>query len=543
MLRLLVFSLLFAAAARPSNLVAADKPNVVFILCDDLGYGDVKCLNPEGKIATPHMDSIAAHGMKFTDAHSSSAVCTPTRYGVMTGRYNWRSRLQSFVLGGLSPRLIENDRLTVASMLKQQGYRTGCVGKWHLGMIWAVLPGKEVTDLGIETPEQVNNVDYGAPITQGPTSVGFDSYFGISASLDMVPYCYIENDRVTALPTETMKLAMNKGGAEQTYTREGPGAPGFKGEDVLPTFTRKAIQFITDSTAGEGKKQPFFLYMPLNSPHTPILPSAAWRGKSGLNLYADFVMETDDAIGQLIAALEKQGVLENTLFIVTSDNGCSPSADYPTLLAKGHNPSGVYRGTKADIYDGGHRVPFLVQWPAVVKAGGTYSHPVCLLDFMATCADALGVKLPDNAAEDSVSFLPALRGEAGPVRDTIVHHSIHGSFSIRQGDWKLCLAPGSAGWSEPRPGKEAKDAPRVQLFDLGKDPSEQTNVQQEHPEIVARLTSLLEKQVADGRSTPGTPQRNTAEPDVMKGTKPFVPPNRGQRKPGAGQGAKGKKPV
>lgn len=507
------------------HAAAAAKPNVVFILCDDLGTGDVKCYNPEGKIATPHMDAIAERGMKFTDAHSSSAVCTPTRYGVMTGRYNWRSRLQSFVLGGLSPRLIEKDRMTVASFLRDQGYKTACIGKWHLGMDWVVLPGKEVTELRIESPDQVNNVDYAQPIKNGPTSVGFDYYFGISASLDMVPYCFIENDRVTALPTETMKLAMNKGGPEQTYTREGPGAPGFKGEDVLPMFTRRAVQFITHAVANNEKgDKPFFLYLPLNSPHTPILPSKEWQGKSGLNLYADFVMETDDAIGQVVDALKQQGVMENTMVIVTSDNGCSPSANYPALLAKGHNPSAAYRGTKADIYDGGHRVPFLVQWPAVVKGGTVYDKPVCLVDFMATCADALSVKLPDNAAEDSVSLMPALRGGKEPVRDTIVHHSIHGSFSIRQGNWKLCLAPGSAGWSEPRPGKEPRDAPRIQLFDLSKDIGEKTNVEAQHPEIVAKLTKMLEKQVAEGRSTPGEPQKNTVDPDIMSGTKPFNPP-------------------
>ena len=524
-----LFLTLLTAFSLTLHAHAASKPNIVFILCDDLGYGDVKCLNPDGKIATPHMDAVAANGMKFTDAHSSSAVCSPTRYGVMTGRYNWRSKLQSGVLGGLSPRLIEPDRMTVASFLKGQGYKTACVGKWHLGMNWVILPGKEVSELNIETAGQVNSVDYAKPITNGPNSVGFDQYFGISASLDMVPYCFLENDHVTAVPTETLKLAMNKGGPQQTYTREGPGAPGFKGEDVLPTFTKKALQFIKESTTGEAREKPFFLYMPLNSPHTPILPSKEWQGKSGLNLYADFVMETDHAIGQIVAALKEQGVMDNTLLVVTSDNGCSPSADYPTLLAKGHNPSAVYRGTKADIYDGGHRVPFMVQWPAVVKAGGVYDQPVCLLDFMATCADALGARLPDNAAEDSVSLMPALRGRKEPVRDTIVHHSIQGAFSIRQGNWKLCLAPGSAGWSDPRPGKEPKDAPRIQLFDLSKDVAEKTNVEAQHPEIVAKLTKLLEKQVADGRSTPGAPQKNTVDADIRKGTNPFVPPTRANK--------------
>ncbi len=539
-LGIVFFSSLTAHAA---GSPAKTKPNMIFILCDDLGFGDVKCYNPEGKIATPHLDQMAQRGMKFTDAHSSSAVCSPTRYGVMTGRYNWRSKLQRFVLGGLSPRLIEPDRLTVPQLLKNQGYATHCVGKWHLGMDWEKLPGKEVTELGIETAEQVRNVDYTKPITNGPTSVGFDTYFGISASLDMVPYCFIENDHVTANPTENLKLAMNKGGPE-SFTREGPGAPGFKGEDVLLAFTKRTLEIIKSHGTGGAEAKPFFIYMPLNSPHTPILPSAEWRGRSGLNLYADFVMQTDDAIGQVLDTLQKQGIADNTLVVVTSDNGCSPSADYPTLLEKGHNPSAQFRGTKADIYDGGHRVPFIVQWPASVKGGTAYDQPVCLLDFMATAAEILGMKLPDNAAEDSVSLLPVLTGkQAGPIRAAIVHHSIQGAFSIRQGNWKLCLAPGSAGWSDPRPGKEPKDAPRLQLFNLSQDISEKTNVQSEHTDIVEKLTNLLKKYVSDGRSTPGAPQKNTVNPDIESGIKPFVPVVKPGQKPGKKQANKKAQPT
>lgn len=511
-----------------STVTAADRPNFVFILCDDLGYGDVKCNNPEGKIATPHMDAVAARGMRFTDAHSSSAVCSPTRYGVMTGRYNWRTKLQSSVLGGLSPRLIEEGRMTVAAMLKAQGYKTAAVGKWHLGMDWVKLPGKDVAELSIESAAQVNNVDFTKTITNTPTAVGFDYYFGISASLDMVPYCFIENDRVTANPTETMKLAMNATAVgKQSYTREGPGAPGFLGEDVLPTLTKKAIEVIGKHATA---KENFFLYLPLNSPHTPILPSKEWQGKSGISLYADFVMQTDDAIGQIVKALEAGGVADNTVVVVTSDNGCSPSADFKQLAEHGHNPSYHFRGNKADIFDGGHRVPFLVQWPAQVKGGTTYDHPVCLLDFMATAADITGTKIPENAAEDSVSFLPALKGKNEPVREAIVHHSINGSFSIRQANWKLELCPDSGGWSDPRPagggkgkgkGKKGPATPApalapLQLYDLSQDIGEKTNVQAEHPEIVERLSKLLEKYVADGRSTPGAPQKNTVAPNIWK---------------------------
>jgi arylsulfatase A len=508
MIRILALTLLASAAAH------AASPNIIHILCDDLGYGDVKCLNPEGKIATPHMDRIAASGMIFTDAHSSSSVCTPTRYGVMTGRYNWRTKLQSGVTGGLSPRLIEQDRLTVAALLKQAGYDTGCIGKWHLGMGMKVKPGKTVSELSIEKAEEVDSVDFTAAITDGPTAVGFDSYFGISASLDMVPYCFIENDHVTAQPTERMKLEMNSG-MKRSFTREGPGAPGFKGEDVLPTFTRKAVEYISSH-----KEKPFFLYLPLNSPHTPILPSKEWQGRSGISLYADFVMQTDDAIGQIIAALAAAGTLENTLVIVTSDNGCSPSADYPTLAKHGHNPSHVFRGNKADIFDGGHRVPYLVQWPAVVKAGSKCDQTICLLDFMATAAEITGSKLPDTAAEDSHSYLAQLKGELGkPVRSSIVHHSINGSFAIREGSWKLELCPDSGGWSEPRPNKkraEAKPLPPLQLYDLATDINERNNLASQHPEIVGKLIGTLEALVKAGRSTPGKPQKNAVDPDLWK---------------------------
>lgn len=519
---LLLLSALFAIS---SLAPAASKPNIIFILCDDLGYGDVKCLNPEGKIATPHMDRLAAEGMIFTDAHSGSSVCTPTRYGVITGRYAWRTKLQSSVLGGLSPRLIEQGRLTVPAFLKQNGYHTACVGKWHLGMDW-VKKG-EVTELGIESAAQVNNVDYTQPIANGPTSVGFDSYFGISASLDMVPYCFIENDRVAANPTETMKIPMN--GAKGGFTREGPGSPGFRGEDVLPSFTQRALQIIGEKAADAKNGKPFFLYMPLNSPHTPIVPSEKWLGKSGLSMYADFVMETDDAIGQIMTATEKNGIAQDTLIIVTSDNGCSPSADFPLHLSKGHNPSYNMRGHKADIFDGGHRVPFIVRWPAQVKSGQKTAQLTCLTDLMATAADILGQKLPDNAAEDSFSFLPALTGQkSDAARPNIIHHSINGSFAIREGSLKLELCADSGGWSDPRPGQAPAGSPASQLYDLSSDIAEQNNLIASKLHDAARLQELLEKQIAEGRSTPGSAQKNAVEVVVRKPVS-------------AAKGAKGKK--
>jgi len=497
------------------------KPNIIFILCDDLGYGDVACNNPEGKIPTPRVDRLAREGMRFTDAHTTSSVCTPSRYGLLTGRYNWRSRLQSGVLGGLSPRLIEPGRLTVATMLKHNGYHTACIGKWHLGMKWPLKAGAERFDDRIEKGPEGWNVDYTRPIAEGPNSVGFDYYFGIAASLDMVPYTSIENDRVTAIPTVDKAFPMMPGRAGTT--RRGPGAAQFEAVDVLPTLTRKAVEYIAQRTAPGAHGKPFFLYLPYASPHTPIAPSTEWQGRSGLNPYADFVMQTDACVGEVLDALASHGAADNTLVIFTSDNGCSPQADFPALLKKGHNPSYVFRGHKADIWDGGHRVPFIVRWPGKVQPGTTSGQLVSLMDFMATCADILGVQLPGDAAEDSVSLLPLLVGRAdGPVREALVHHSIDGKFSLRQGRWKLELCPGSGGWSSPRDAQAAKQGlPRIQLYDMTADPSEQHNIQAEHPKVVRELTTLLQRYVAKGRSTPdpqagAPPQGNTTAVDIRK---------------------------
>ena len=484
---------------------AESRPNIVYILCDDLGYGDVHCLNPEGKIATPNMDRIASGGMKFTDAHSSSAVCTPTRYSILTGRYNWRSPMKKGVLNGFSPRLIEPGRVTVAAFLKEQGYATGCIGKWHLGMNWAQKDGAAAG-----ATDNPNKIDYSKPITEGPNAVGFDYFHGISASLDMPPYVFIENDRVTEQPT-----------VEKEWIRKGAAAAGFEAIDVLPALTGKAVDYINGRAADAKQGKPFFLYLPLNSPHTPILPTQEWKGKSGLNDYGDFVMQTDATIGAVLDALDKAGLSDNTLVVMTSDNGCSPSADFPALLEKGHNPSAQFRGTKADIFDGGHRIPFLARWPGHVPPGSTSDQTVCLVDLFATCAGILEKKLPDTVAEDSVSLLPILEGKAEqPIHEAVVHHSINGSFAIRQGNWKLELCPGSGGWSDPKPAApETAKLPPVQLYDLSSDIGETRNVQAEHPEIVEKLTKLLEKYIAEGRSTPGAPQSNNGEIEIRANDK------------------------
>ena len=476
-------------------------PNIVYIIADDMGYGDVSCLNPGSKISTPNMDKLASGGMIFTDAHSGSAVCTPTRYGLLTGRYCWRSRLETGVLWGYSRTLIPKSRMTVASLLKQHGYATACVGKWHLGWDWATTDGYIFSDRSDETGE---SVDYAQPISGGPLDLGFDYFFGIPASLDMLPYVYLENDRVVAVPTETIK-----GTEGRRFYRGGPIAPGFKHEEVLPKCTQKVVAFI-DNHAKKSSDVPFFLYFPLNAPHTPILPTEDFQGKSGIGPYGDFVMQCDWTVGQIMQALESHGMTENTLFIVTSDNGCSPMADFDDLAQQGHHPSYHFRGYKADIYEGGHRIPFITRWPANVTPGSTCNDTICLTDLMATLAAILDFDLPENAGEDSVSILPDLLDKAtGPVREATVHHSINGSFSIRQGKWKLEFCPGSGGWSYPKP-EEAKKLglSKFQLYDLSQDVGEQNNMMDKHPEVIEHLTELMTKYVEEGRSKPGLPQQN-----------------------------------
>jgi arylsulfatase A len=463
-------------------VAAADKPNVVFILADDLGYGDVQSLNPgRGKIATPHLDQLVREGMTFTAAHSGSAVCTPTRYGILTGRFAWRTRLQNGVLMGFSPPLIATNRLTVPALLQQHGYRTACIGKWHLGMDFSGDDRKR------DLTRQIGN---------GPLTRGFDEYFGIAASLDMPPFAYIEGDRFTETPS-----------VEKEWLRKGPAAPGFDAADVLPALVRRAETFIAAQAAA---RRPFFLYLPLTSPHTPILPTAEWQGRSGLGAYGDFVMQTDAAVGTVRAALERAGAASNTLFFFTSDNGCSPAADTSGLERQGHFASADRRGYKADIFDGGHRVPFLACWPGRVAAGRTNAQLICLTDLMATCAELVGATLPADAGEDSFSFLPALLGAAPPpARASVIHHSINGSFALRRGPWKLALCPDSGGWSEPRPGgKAARALPPQQLYNLAEDAAEQRNLAGEQPGLVAELTALLERHVTEGRSTPGPTQNN-----------------------------------
>lgn len=464
--------------------LVAEQPNLVYILADDLGFGDLKICNPDCKIATPGTDQMGKEGMSFTDAHSNSSVCTPTRYGVLTGRYAFRSRLKKSVLGGYSPFLIEKGRMTVASFLKDEGYHTAFIGKWHLGWDWA-KKGKEV--------------DYTKPIQNGPREKGFVYSYGHCGSLDMAPYVWVENGMPTAVPTKT--TGVTKKESKNGWWREGPTSDDFDHEDVLPNLTRRAVNYVKEQAKTE---KPFFLYLALPSPHTPVLPTSEFKGKSGMKSdYADFVTMTDDVVKQVLDALKEAGVDKNTILIFTSDNGCSPEADFEELEAQGHDPSFLYRGHKADIFEGGHRVPFLVRWPAKVKAGSSCDDTTCLTDMLATMAEVLEKKLPSDAGEDSISMLPNLLGVAeGPVREATVHHSINGTFAIRKGKWKLIDAPHSGGWSAPKPREKDSYAklPLMQLYDLESDPGETRNLESEQPEVVKELKALLIRYQEEGRS-------------------------------------------
>ena len=480
-------SALPAASLSPAAAVA--RPNIIVILADDLGYGDLSCLNPKSKIQTPNLDRIAREGMTFTDAHSPSSVCTPTRYGLLTGRYCWRSRLKRGVLMGGSPSLMSRERLNLASLLKSRGYATACVGKWHLGLDWATKSGEPVA-------ADMSNVDFSKPFCNGPTALGFDYYYGISASLDMPPYIYLENDRATQPP-----VGMSEGQPFPRNWRPGPIAGDFKHREVLSRLTEKATGWI-DRWAKSKDGKPFFLYLPLSAPHTPVVPREQFLNKTGAGDYGAFVAEVDWSVHQVMEAVRRAGADRDTLLFFTSDNGPEWQMEERKKEFQ-HFSAAHFRGHKRHIWDGGHRVPFLARWPARIRPGVQSGQLVCLTDFLATAAELLKAPLPHNAGEDSFSILPALTGEkpSGAVRDAAVHHSASGAFAIRQGDWKLLLLRGTGD------GAPSKDTglPPGQLYNMAKDPSEENNLYNQHPEIVQRLTALLEKYKAEGRSTPGKP--------------------------------------
>jgi len=468
-----------------------DLPNIVYILTDDMGYGDVSAFNEHAAWKTPNMDRLASEGMMFTDAHSGSSVCTPTRYGIITGRYSWRSRLKRGVLKGRSEPLIEKERMTVASLLKKHGYETACIGKWHLGLGWQFFPEKE------------DSIDFSKPLTDTPNDHGFDYSYIIPASLDMSPFVYIENDHSTTIPT---KYTVSKD--RYGWWRRGLTGDDFVHRQVLPHLTSRSIDFIRKHVKEQPGK-PFFLYFAMPAPHTPIIPTKEFQGKSHTTPYGDFVLEVDAMIGKVMEEIKKEGLEKNTLFIVTSDNGASRACHFDDLAKFGHDPSYIFRGSKSDIWEGGHRIPFIARWPGVIDPGSSCDRTICLTDLMATCAAITGDKLPENAGEDSYNILSYFKGKKldEQIRPGTVNHSINGSFALRQGPWKLEMCKGSGGWSFPnRRQVDTMDLPPLQLYNLEEDISETTNVWDQYPDRVKTMEEQLKQYILEGRSTPGAPQ-------------------------------------
>lgn len=502
-------------ALDPCAATATERPNIVFILADDMGYGDPQCYNPASQIPTPHIDRLAAEGIRFTDAHSPSSVCSPTRYALLTGRYAWRTSLQKGVLVSFSPPLISPDRLTVGKLLQLHDYVTGCFGKWHLGDNWPTADGQPPM---IRKEDKSTNVDFTRPIAEGPTTRGFDVFFGNGAP-NFPPYCFIENDRTVGIPSAPS-------GPE--FNRPGPMLPGWRWVDVQPEITRRSVQFIRDCVA-RNPQQPFFLYMPLGGPHYPIVPTPEFQGTTPVGAYGDWVAQMDADVGQILHALDVTGVANNTLVIFTSDNGPEVTGEvkpgvYDRAERYGHFSNGTLRGAKRDLWEGGHRVPFVARWPGVIQPGTVSDALICHVDFPATVAAILNAELPDHAAVDSHSYLPVLKGESTTARESLVYHSGSGRFAIRRDNWVLIEAAtgddngprGETAWFRTQRGYAGLNDQPKQLFDLAADPAQHTNLYAAQPDKASELHAQLIEIIRRGRTTPGPDQANDVDVVIEK---------------------------
>lgn len=486
------------------------KPNVILLLADDLGIGDLSCFNPESKLNTENIDKLASEGLRCSDAHATSALCTPSRYGLLTGRYNWRSALKQVVLMGYARHLIEDGRSTLGTMFKGAGYNTAVVGKWHLGMDWDIngddsaFHPSQPKGFEIPTPE----IDYSKPVKNGPNDFGFDYSFVTPGSLDIAPYTFLENGKVTQKPFDIIGMkdfrAASKRGVVTDFEDirlanwpEGESSPDYIHQNVVPDSANRVLGLIDDYA---NEENPFFIYYPIHAPHLPCIPTSEFKGKSAIGPYGDMVLMIDDITGRIMNKLDELGIAEDTIFIFASDNGSEIS--YPEL---GHEPSYIYRGHKSDIWEGGHRIPYIVRWPGHVPSGIKSAQTVSLVDTFATFSEILGIDIQDDEAEDSFSLLPIWQGNDESIRDYTVQTSGGGKFAIRKGKWKLEMCPGSGGFVPV----ELPNLPPIQLYDMEADVRETTNVYDKYPEVVDELTALLTECVANGRSTPGEKQKNT----------------------------------
>lgn len=483
--------------------LAAKTPNVLILYADDLGYGDLQCYNAESKIPTPHLDRLAAQGIRFTDGHSSSGICTPSRYALLTGRHHWRKF--HGIVGALGGTVFTEERLTLPEMLRSRGYATACIGKWHLGWDWEAIrkPDAKPIRSGRRQAWGPEAFDWSKQVPDGPLAHGFDHYFGDTV-INFPPYAWIEDDRLVKAPDTMMDTRkwkkIKEGGWE---CRPGPMVTGWNPYDVMPTLTKRGVDYLKGR---KGKDDPFFLYFSYPGPHAPIIPNDQFDGKSGAGPYGDFVFEIDDSIGQLLSALDESGHADNTIVLFTADNGPEKYA-YARDEKFDHWSAKPLRGLKRDIYEGGHRVPFILKWPGVAEAGRVSNALVSQIDFMATVADAVGFNLPDDQAEDSHNLGPLLAKEGVKVRDVHIHNTRENSYAIREGNWLLLdgkdgyMSGRNARW-ENKHKYPADDSGPTELYDLSKDPGQRVNLAEKHPERVARMQALLAKIRKQGWSAP-----------------------------------------
>lgn len=489
-------------AASCQNCTAARRPNIVVILADDFGVGDIRAHYPNNKIATPHLDRLAGQGMSFTDAHSPSAVCSPTRYGLLTGRYAWRTRLQEWVLAAYEPPLIDANRETLPGFLRDHEYFTACIGKWHLGWNW---PGSQPSRMTQERNGQKHfSWDFTQRIRGGPVDRGFDAYFGVDLP-NMPPFTYIEQDRVAVFPSEEFAIDSQEGIVLPKSFVGCPAAPNWRMQDILPTITQRAVEVVQRRAADD---RPFFLFFSLTSPHEPIVPSQSFRGQSGIAPIADFVMETDWAVGQVLRAIDEADIAGDTIVLFTADNGHSHYTGWSDLVQAGHLPSGPYRGHKGDIWEGGHRVPLIVRWPGKVAAGVSSDQLVSLTDCFATFADVVGAPLPETGAEDSLSFLQPILGRGPGRRTQLVSHSNRGEFAYRDGPWKLIFKMEADDLERSR-GRPTRSL----LYDLSADVAETRDLAPQRPRQVATMTANLRALIDRGATRTEVQAANDANVD------------------------------
>jgi len=474
----------------------SDLPNILIIYADDMGYGDLHCQNEDSKIPTPNLDRLAAQGMRFSDAHSSSGICSPSRFALLTGTYHWRR--QHDIVGPFGKPFFRDSDVTLPQLLKTRDYSTACIGKWHLGWNWEFKnePSGEVMQWGairkVYLPE---DIDWSKPVAGGPLDRGFDYYFG-DGTINFPPYTWMENDRIIDVPTEEMDI--HDIGYE---TKEGEWEfrPGPKVADwdpylVLPTLTEKALEWINR----QNGKQPFFLYFALPSPHAPIIPNDEFDGKSGAGAYGDFVFQSDWVVGQVLDALQEQGLESNTLVIFSSDNGPEAYA-WKRAESFGHFSMGDFRGLKRDVWEGGHHVPFIIKWPGKIRAGSVSDEVISQVDLMATVSAIAGIELPDHAAPDSYNILPVLKGGkySTPLREATVHNTFQNIWGIRKGDWLFIDGP-TGGHREPPESFKSLRAytdfhTEGLLFNMKEDPGQRVNLYEDHPEKVRELNILLQE--------------------------------------------------